>query len=49
MGTLSLKLWDNPDEVEQHEKRLANAGFELVIPYVKNPPGYADFSQKSRR
>lgn len=34
---------DNPDKVKQHVKRLADAGFELIIPCVKNPPGYADF------
>jgi uncharacterized lipoprotein YddW (UPF0748 family) len=31
------------DEVKQHVGRLADAGFELIIPCVKNPPGYADF------
>ena len=34
---------DNPDEVRQHVERLAGAGFKLIIPCVKNPPGYADF------
>lgn len=34
---------DNHQEVEMNVKRLANAGFELIIPCVKNPPGYADF------
>ena len=34
---------ENPQEVERHVKRLADAGFGLIIPCVKNPPGYADF------
>jgi len=34
---------DNPQEVKQHVKRISDAGFELIIPCVKNPPGYADF------
>jgi len=33
----------NSDEVKQHVERLGDAGFELIIPCVKNPPGYADF------
>jgi uncharacterized lipoprotein YddW (UPF0748 family) len=50
-GKLHLATWahsisnfgDNPDEVERHVERLADAGFELIIPCVKNPPGYVDF------
>lgn len=34
---------DNPDELKKHVERLADANFELIIPCVKNPPGYADF------
>ena len=34
---------DSPDEVKGHVERLAGAGFDLIIPCVKNPPGYADF------
>jgi len=33
----------NPDEVRRHVERLNTAGFELIIPCVKNPPGYVDF------
>ena len=35
---------ENPQEVDAHVKRLADAGFELIIPCVKNAPGYADFT-----
>jgi uncharacterized lipoprotein YddW (UPF0748 family) len=31
------------DEVQLHVDRLAGAGFDLIIPCVKNPPGYLDF------
>ena len=34
---------DNSDEVKKHVQRLSDEGFELIIPCVKNPPGYADF------
>ncbi len=34
---------DNPHDVKGHVKRLSDAGFDLIIPCVKNPPGYADF------
>ncbi len=34
---------DNNKEIEMNVKRLSDAGFELIIPCVKNPPGYADF------
>lgn len=33
----------NQDEVRRHVERLNTAGFELIIPCVKNPPGYVDF------
>jgi len=33
----------SPQEVDTHVNRLADAGFDLIIPCVKNPPGYADF------
>lgn len=33
----------NPQEVKRHVARLSDAGFELIIPCLKNPPGYADF------
>jgi len=40
----SLKnLGDSPDELERHLDRLAAARFDLIIPCVKNPPGYVDF------
>jgi uncharacterized lipoprotein YddW (UPF0748 family) len=38
-----LNFAKSPDEVKGHVRRLANAGFDLIIPCVKNPPGYADF------
>jgi uncharacterized lipoprotein YddW (UPF0748 family) len=38
-----LDFAKSADEVKRHVNRLANAGFDLVIPCVKNPPGYADF------
>lgn len=34
---------EKPDDVKKHVERLSDAGFELIIPCVKNPPGYADF------
>lgn len=34
---------DTKEEVGMHVKRLSDSGFELIIPCVKNPPGYADF------
>lgn len=34
---------EGPDDVQQHVDRLADAGFDLIIPCVKNPPGYLDF------
>jgi uncharacterized lipoprotein YddW (UPF0748 family) len=34
---------NDSDEVKRHVERLANAGFKLIIPCIKNPPGYADF------
>ena len=34
---------EDPDDVEGHVNRLAAAGFDLIIPCVKNPPGYLDF------
>ena len=34
---------DSPESLARHVDRLANVGFELIIPCVKNPPGYADF------
>jgi len=40
----SLKTFgDSPDDVRRHVDRLAAAGFDLIIPCVKNPPGYLDF------
>jgi len=34
---------DSPEDVKVHVNRLADAGFDLIIPCVKNPPGYLDF------
>jgi len=34
---------ESPNDVQYHVDRLANAGFDLIIPCVKNPPGYLDF------
>jgi len=34
---------EHPDDVQRHVDRLADAGFDLIIPCVKNPPGYLDF------
>jgi uncharacterized lipoprotein YddW (UPF0748 family) len=34
---------NSPDDVRRHVNRLADAGFDLVIPCVKNPPGAVDF------
>lgn len=36
-------LPQNPDSVRQVARRLADAGFDLVIPCVKNPDGYLDY------
>jgi uncharacterized lipoprotein YddW (UPF0748 family) len=47
----SLGVWahsignfgESPEEVRRHVGRLAEAGFDLIIPCVKNPPGAVDF------
>lgn len=31
------------DEIEKHAERVARAGFDILIPCVKNPPGAVDF------
>lgn len=45
LATWSHRITDfgGQDEVERHAERLAEAGFDLLIPCVKKPPGYADF------
>ncbi len=49
MATVGLATWihhlpkDGPDAVRQVARRLANAGFDLVIPCIKNPDGYIDY------
>jgi len=45
LGTWSHRISDfgDPEEVVRHAERLAEAGFDLVIPCVKNSPGYLDF------
>jgi len=51
MEKFSLGVWahsignfgDSPEAVRQHVGRLADAGFDLIIPCVKNPPGVVDF------
>ena len=51
MKKFSLGVWahgiknygDSAEGVEGHVARLADAGFDLIIPCVKNPPGAVDF------
>ena len=46
LGTWSHSIKDfgaSAQEVAQHAQRLADGGFDLLIPCVKNPPGYLDF------
>jgi len=46
LGTWSHNIKDfgsSEQEVAQHAERLADGGFDLLIPCVKNPPGYLDF------
>ena len=38
-----LRDFGSKDEIEAHVDRLANAGFDILIPCVKNPPGAVDF------
>jgi uncharacterized lipoprotein YddW (UPF0748 family) len=37
---------EGPDAVRQVARRLAEAGFDAVIPCVKNPDGYADWASR---
>ena len=50
MGDFGLGVWSHQirdfgdrDEVEGHAERVAAAGFDVLIPCVKNPPGAVDF------
>lgn len=50
MGEFGLAIWSHQihdfgseDEIEKHADRLAKAGFDILIPCVKNPPGAVDF------
>lgn len=50
MSDFGLAVWSHrikqfgaQDEVEGHVAELADAGFDLIIPCVKNPPGAVDF------
>jgi len=50
MADFGLGVWvhsvyqlGDRDEIARHADRLADGGFDLLIPSVKNPPGYADF------
>ena len=37
---------EGPDAVRQVARRLADAGFDLLIPCIKNPDGYIDYHGK---
>jgi uncharacterized lipoprotein YddW (UPF0748 family) len=39
----NLKDFGSADEMKERVARLAEAGFDLLIPCVKNPPGAVDF------
>jgi uncharacterized lipoprotein YddW (UPF0748 family) len=39
----SVHDFGDAESIARHAARLADAGFDLLIPCVKNPPGYADF------
>jgi len=45
VGVWSHRITDfgGEGEVEAHAERLAEAGVDLIIPCVKNPPGWVDF------
>jgi len=45
LGTWSHSVYDfgDKDQIQRHADRLAKGGFKLLIPCVKNPPGFADF------
>jgi len=50
MKEFGLAVWSHQitdfggkEEVERHAEALAQAGFDLLIPCVKNPPGAVDF------
>lgn len=50
MSNFGLGVWahnvtnfGDRDDVPRHADRLAEAGFDIVIPCVKNPPGAVDF------
>lgn len=50
MHEFGLAVWSHritdfggKDEVKGHAESLAEAGFDILIPCVKNPPGAADF------
>jgi uncharacterized lipoprotein YddW (UPF0748 family) len=50
MADFGLAVWSHhlrdfgsEDELPERVARLADAGFDIVIPCVKNPPGLADF------
>ena len=50
MKEFGLAVWSHRitdfggrDEIEEHADALARAGYDIVIPCVKNPPGAVDF------
>jgi len=50
MARFGLAVWSHHikdfggrDEIERHAQRLADAGYDTLIPCVKNPPGSVDF------
>jgi uncharacterized lipoprotein YddW (UPF0748 family) len=50
MSDFGLAVWSHrisdfgsEREIDEHVERLADAGFDLLIPCVKNPPGAVDF------
>jgi len=50
MREFGLAVWSHritdfggKDEIEKHADRVAQAGFDILIPCVKNPPGAVDF------
>ena len=49
MSSIGKATWihhlpkEGPDAVRQVARRLADAGFDLVIPCIKNPDGYIDY------
>jgi len=50
MRKFGLAVWSHritdfggKDEIESHAERVAQAGFDILIPCVKNPPGAVDF------